>query len=123
MAINITLHHLAEALEEAPEVGAEKNLSVCYALWLVLQGYTGNKAALNRVMLSGKNQSVMDWLADNWKDWPDFSGDSTFPVAGLSQAWLRCQNEKSFWLGQQGEYRRDLVAFLLEKAHEQVKLA
>lgn len=118
MAINITLHHLVAALEQVPKVGAEKNLSVCYSLWLILQGYTGNKTALNRVMVSGTNQTVMDWLVETWEAWPQFSGDPTFPIVGLSPAWLRCQDEKSFWLGQQGEYRRDLVAFLLERAKE-----
>lgn len=122
MAINITLHHIIEALKQVPEIGAENNLSVCYSLWLILQGYTGNKTPLNRVMVSGTSQSVMDWLSSAWEAWPQFSGDPTFPIAGASQAWLRNQNEKSFWIGHQGEYRLGLVAFLLERAKGQIEV-
>jgi len=124
MALNITMHHLVVALKEAPAVGAEKNLSLCYSLWLILQDFTGSKAALNQVHINGLNQTVMDWLDATWKDWPDFSGDPTFPIAAshsedsVSQAWLRNQSDKSFWVGEQGDYRHSLLQFLLEKANE-----
>ncbi|NRA77864.1 MAG: hypothetical protein HRU18_06625 [Pseudoalteromonas sp.] len=56
-----------------------------------------------------------------FKSWPKFSGDIGYPIPSTSKAmtnaqqYMYCLQEGSFWEGQQGELRRELLAHMAKE--------
>lgn len=122
MADQIPWSQLIEVLKQVPEVGAEKNLSICEALDELLTD-AGFEPA-HKLYLPSQS-TVHDWLKVIFTYWPYSSDSLRYPVPSpdvkytAAMAFDVCPK----WEGDYGESRRDLFNRILEKAHEQAKLA
>ena len=57
----------------------------------------------------------MLWLEDTMKEWPERKGSSEFPVEGSYGKWQsNCQN-LAIWEGEDGERRKRLLAWLINR--------
>lgn len=52
--------------------------------------------------------------AEIWPRWPKFSGSTTYPIPGDSDAYW-CLRYGDYWKGEQGQLRRELLQFTIEQ--------
>lgn len=57
----------------------------------------------------------MLWLEDKMKEWPERKGSSEFPVEGSYGRWHANCIEKLIWEGEDGERRKRLLAWLINR--------
>lgn len=62
-----------------------------------------------------------DQLYHWFGDWPKRSGNASFPVPSPCgkpiAAFYRCFEDKTMWAGEYGDNRKELLAYLLKRAH------
>ena len=54
-----------------------------------------------------------------WPLWPEFSGDTHYPIPGAKYTYLYLSNGEH-WKGEQGELRRELLQFTIEQLSKEV---